>query len=1160
MTRKLFSKRSQPYYIYAPDYRRSSAGIRVLHMLCDALNRSGQEAYVTTRVLEPQLVTPYLTDDIIALHKSQRLEPIVVYPEIVDGNPLGGKAVVRYLLNKPGHLGGRGEYAKDDLIFAYTRGLLPAGVSEQNVLYCPAIDLSIFRPPLDGNTRVPGKVCYYQGRSGQALVDPTLLPPDAVEITPTFPGSWEALASLFQQCEYLYLGERSGLAAEAVLCGCVCIVIPGKWAPEPLSLSENNSYGTAWGNSPEAVKRARETLPLLHARQVEHQSSFWSSLDYFIETTQAVAESMAIADRFGRLSWLRERVPDAQQLTLIAQRLDSAQVPLLDVIILNVEDNCDALQRSLASLADNTYIPSRVFVLGGECLETADVQWLAVDTSPKVEVINAAIRQSTASWVLLVEAGVEFTDSGLLVAALDLLDAPDDCLAVYADEVLRAKSGVIDVHFRPDLSLDLLLSDPAGQSRHWLYRRERLEQARFAVEAGAAFELAYQLSLIEQFGLACIGHINEPLLITEEWQGASQSDERAVIERHLRARGYPQACAAEKPGGGYRIDYAHGQQPFVSILVYLEGSLALCQRCVESLLETTQYPHFELLLIDPGIDDEATLAWLALIEQLGASRMKVVRLPSVSNRASHCNAAAEYARGDFLLWLSAGIGVFEGNWMSQMLNHALRPEVGAVGAKLVTDEFKVYHAGLVLGLGGEVGRAFTDWPGQDAGYMGRLQVDQNYSAVSSECFMISRAVFVELEGFSEDPLLAPWVDVDLCLRLRQAGYLNVWTPHAQLLISPVPRPSATSEQENALFERWLPQLANDPIYNSNLSLRRDQAFVPDNNVIVWRPTKGILPTVLAYTSDTQASAQDRLIQPGAHLREAGMVDALVLQKPLMPVELERLKPDTVIWQRPVDDGALSSARRLRTFSTALQIYDLDGYLPHMAIGKSYDADDLLQRLRLGLMQADRVLVATPALADLVQGHCDDVRVLQSALPTSWRNLKSQRRVGDKPRVGWVGTAEAGELLAQVVPALVTDVDWVVLGECPLHLQPYVKEQYASVAADRLPAALAALNLDLALAPMLESMANACAGSQRVLQHAACGHPVICSRVNGFTGADALPLSRADNNASDWLRMIRMHLADRDASAALGDALQAAVRADWLLEGARLEEWRRAWLA
>ncbi len=289
VARKLFSRRPQPYYIYAPDYRRTSAGVRVMHMLCDALIRSGHEAYVTAKVVNPELMTPRLTKSTVALHHAQGMWPIAVYPEIVDGNPLYCLTVARYLLNWPGFLRGKGEYAEDDLLFAYTRGLLQPGMPEDQLLFLPAIDTRVFCPPDDPARRIAGKVCYYQGRRGQATIDLALLPEDAVEITSQWPASWEALADLFQQCEYFYCGEASGLAAEAALCGCIGVVIPSEWAPRNFGSFETQNYGMAWGTDPAELERARQTLPLLRESLLRHQEGFWPALDHFIEITQVAA-------------------------------------------------------------------------------------------------------------------------------------------------------------------------------------------------------------------------------------------------------------------------------------------------------------------------------------------------------------------------------------------------------------------------------------------------------------------------------------------------------------------------------------------------------------------------------------------------------------------------------------------------------------------------------------------------------------------------------------------------------------------------------------------------------------------------------------------------------------------------------------------------------
>ncbi|MBN0252321.1 glycosyltransferase, partial [Pseudomonas aeruginosa] len=158
----------------------------------------------------------------------------------------------------------------------------------------------------------------------------------------------------------------------------------------------------------------------------------------------------------------------------------------------------------------------------------------------------------------------------------------------------------------------------------------------------------------------------------------------------------------------------------------------------------------------------------------------------------------------------------------QLLNHGQRPEVGAVGAKLRAADGRVCHAGLLLGLCGPAGRAFEGRSHEDAGYLQRLQVDQNYSAVAGECLLMRRELFLELGGFDE--ALTRWDDVDICLRAVQAGYLNVWTPRARLLLDAPATTAASVEEEDALYARWLPLLARDPAYNPGFSLQAEGGF------------------------------------------------------------------------------------------------------------------------------------------------------------------------------------------------------------------------------------------------------------------------------------------------------------------------------------------------
>lgn len=1160
--RLMYAKPEHPYYFLAPAYRETSSGVVSLHYLCHILNLNGREAYICgTDVVNPDLKTPLLTSAIKQRHVAAGKVPIAVYPEVFAGNPLNCAVVARFLLNVEGFLSGKGmDAAASDLFFYYAARLAEERNDPDGDLLClPTIDIELFSTV--GTDAVREGSYLYQNRHPLAQIDYSQLPADIRLLSMANPLTLTELAERLRKAEVMYTYEWSMTCVIAVLCGCPVIFIGG-YGVDQHFLDSNffGSVGFAMSDQPEPLELARSTLGSALQCYVEITASFWQQLDVFIAKTQATAAREALGNRLGALDWLRQRYPLPPQLHLINEQLASPAAPGFTVLVRDTGDQL-ALAQTLDSLKRQLYRGVEVYVLGSVDPGRVDAQWLACDPRQPAAAINALVATRQSDWVMLIDAGEEFIAAGLLVTAQNLLGAPDSCLAVYADEALR-KGGVVDISLRPDLNPDLLLASPASLSRHWLYRREALVgRGGFDDRSGGAFELAWQLRLISEQGGASVGHVSEPLLIANEERQSVCADERAVIEASLHRRGFgqAQAVALDTAPGRYRIDYGQQRQASVSILVYLDGQVAHFQRCLESILTQTGAVDFEVLLIEPGCDDPALLEWLGLVEQMGEGRFQVLRFMPGQTRAAMCNAAAQEARGEYLVWLDAQGTVLDSDWLHALLNHAQRPEVGAVGGKVQDSQGRVRQAGLVLGMNGTVGRAFEGLSAQASGYMGRLGLEQNCSGVGAEYLMLRRTLFLEAGGFETDPLLAPWTDVDLCLKLQQAGYLNVWTPHARLLADPAPVTRATHEQEDALYARWLPQLARDPAYNANFSLRAGEGFALENVDLSWFALQGSVPRVLVCVTDQQAGGQSRLVQPFRALLEAGQVEGAAVSSLLSPVEIERLAPTTIVLQRPLDDAGLLALSRLRAFSKAFTVYDLDGYLPQMALAGDCSGEELLERLRFGMMQADRVLVPTPALAELLQGQHEDVRVLETLLPAAWGRVQSKRNMGTKPRLGLMGGKDV-ELLADVLPALAGEVEWVVLGDCPASLRPFVTQLHKGVPPNHLAVALAALNLDLALVPMAQTLGNACAGDLRVLQHAACGHPVICSRVPGFIGGEVLPLTRVNNEAQDWIRAIRLHLEDRTASATLGDALQATVRAQWLLEGERLEAWQRAWLA
>lgn len=1168
--RELFSKRPHPYYIFAPDYRRTSAGIRVMHMLCDALMRSGHEAYVTGNVLNPALMTPYLTDEIVRLHRAQGLEPVVVYPEVVDGNPLNAGVVVRYLLNRPGFIEGSGKFGEEDILYAYSRDLLMPGIPDDRVMMMPPFDLTVFRLPENPEKRVPGKVCYYRGRRGEFHIDPSLLPADAVEITAQWPASWEEMADLFQQCETFYCCGASALGAEATLCGCLCVIILEEDAPR-IGVHETQSDGVAWGLAPEELARARQTLPLVRDNWLKLEKAFWPALDHFIDVTQAAAEeSIKNVGKRELLGWLKKRVLSDTQHRLISEHLEANTAPTIGVLVLDPEGDEKRLTKTIKSLSleKNFYASVRIVALSPlelpESPEGAKLRFVQLHPGQTLVSIEQVVRQGGFDWFMLVEAGCEFISSGLLMAALDLIGAPD-CRAAYGDEVVR-QGPAMGLALRPDLNLDMLLSLPSGMARHWLFNsRVWADMGGFREGAGQAFELDYILRLIEDKGFDGLGHISEPLLIREATALRDEPDERAVIQRHLQTRGFQNAGVGSRLPGHYDLEYGAADGAPVSILIHTQGNLAKARRCMETLLEKTAYSAYEVLLLDQGGGDADLQDWLTGVGQLGTDSIRVLRFADSLSLAQVRNQAAEQARGDFLLWLDVGTAVLDADWLHQLVNHAARHEVGAVGAKLLAGDSSVRHAGLILGLNGPAGRVFTGQPLEAAGYLQRLVIDQNYTALSGKCLMLRKSLFQELGGFDETPELAPWTDVDLCLRLHGAGFLNVWTPRAPLLINEEAERPATPDQEDAMYARWLPLLARDPAYNRNLSLSRSGFDLESDTQLTWRPLSWRpLPVVLAHPADPWGCGNYRIMRPFNALKQEGLVDGMLSAGLLQVVDLERYDPDVILLQRQIGDDRLEAMRRIKQLSRAFKVYELDDYLPNLPIKnvhREHMPKDALKSLRRGLGFVDRFVVSTEALAEAFGGMHDDIRVIENCLPLEWwKGLSSQRRRGRKPRVGWAGgVSHTGdlELIADVVKELAQEVEWVFFGMCPEKIRPYVHELHNGVDIELYPQALARLDLDLAIAPVEQNLFNECKSNLRLLEYGACGFPVVCSDVRCYQGD--LPVTRVKNRFRDWVEAIRTHINDLDASARMGDELRSEVLGGWMLEGERLQRWRKAWL-
>lgn len=866
------------------------------------------------------------------------------------------------------------------------------------------------------------------------------------------------------------------------------------------------------------------------------------------------------------------RLSPKQEQAYLCKLLNGA-MPGFTFVVFAYGDSQLALAESLASCFQYYPLCERILLVSEERPQglMAAVEWVELAV---FQALPAEALVASTGWVLFLGDGDRLDPSGFLRAADAIQDNPQwRCCYFDEDSAIPGEQG--SALYRPNFNLDLLRSYPY-MGRVLAFEVQALQSVLQQGEAFSIYESLFRL--FEQYGSTAIGHVAEVAVHVAapfgEWL-ANSADAAAfslTLQRHLGRTGISHQLLPRTEPWLHRVQYLHERAATVSIIIHGKAVLSSLQFCLESLIEHTVEEPFEIIVIDAFSDDRAA-TYLGQLAEIAGGRMLVANCAPDDSEAAVLNQAANVAQGDHLLFLDQRVSPLEPGWLVNLLNHGQRREVGAVGARLCYPDGRAYHGGLVLGLNGIAGRAFHGAPVDHPGYMYRLQVDHDLSAVDGACLLVRREDFIDLQGFEQGQgmqgLSLQLLVIDLCQRLAAGGKLVVFAADAILMYRDDGRETPASladpdALQQAFYQRWLPVLANDPAYNRNFA-RRGAGFEQEPSP---RLATTFLPAanrarLLCYPGDLQGSGHYRVIQPSQHLLKEALMDGECHDSFLDPVELQRYKPDVVVLQRQVGEAQRQAIEDIARFSGAYRLYDVDDYLfdlPAKSAHREHLPKNLHSSLAKVFSQVDSLVVSTEELADAMSGYHRNIRVANNYLPPSWwQGLRPSRQVGRKPRVGWAGgISHTGdlEMMLEVVRELADEVEWVFFGMCPDSLRPFVQEFHAGVAIEQYPAKLASLNLDLALAPLEQNLFNQCKSNLRLLEYGACGYPVICTDIHPYRGA--LPVIRVANRKQEWLEAIHSQLMDLGQTAAAGDRLRQTVLKDWMLAGDNLLRWQQAW--
>jgi len=453
---------------------------------------------------------------------------------------------------------------------------------------------------------------------------------------------------------------------------------------------------------------------------------------------------------------------------------------------------------------------------------------------------NTGLEMARGEWVVLMDHDDVLHVNALLEVAIESNKYPDAQIIYTDEDHINNKRQRSNPYFKPNFDPDLLLGQNMV-SHLGAYRRGLLVAIGGFREG---FEGSQDHDLILRASAACrpeaVRHIAAVLYHWRQKAGSESFSEknlercilasRKAVMEHLLGKGINASVTpAPLVPIHNRIRFPIPEPaPKVSILIPTRDRADMLEACIDGVLHRTNYSNLEILVADNGSVEEVTTRLFRKLER--KPNVRVLALPGPFNYSRLNNQAALEASGEIILLLNNEVDVIGPEWLSEMVSHAIRPEVGAVGAKLFYKNNTIQHAGVVLGMGwpGGVADHFgMGAPRDEPGPHGSLALLRSVSAVTGACLAVRRELFNAVGGLDEANLAVAFNDVDFCLRLRERGYRNVWTPFAELYhYESVSHGGDLSGEKLARFQkevvymrdRWGALLDEDPHWNPNLSL------------------------------------------------------------------------------------------------------------------------------------------------------------------------------------------------------------------------------------------------------------------------------------------------------------------------------------------------------
>ncbi|HCF30331.1 MAG TPA: glycosyl transferase family 2 [Cyanobacteria bacterium UBA11049] len=563
-----------------------------------------------------------------------------------------------------------------------------------------------------------------------------------------------------------------------------------------------------------------------------------------------VFSDIPISDDIKYQKWLNQNYPRQVDLSKLAETVPLfSYQPIISIIMPVFNPPAQFLRQAIDSVLNQIYPYWELCIADDASIEPEIKlileEYAARDHRIKVvfrnenghisRASNSAIEIAKGEFIALLDHDDLLTSDALYEAVL-LLNRYPQADMIYSDEdKIDEQNRVKDPYFKPNWCPDSFLAR-MYTCHLGIYRRSLVNQIggfRVGYEGSQDYDLVLRLTEKTQN----IFHIPK---ILYHWrmhsQSAASSDkakpyayqagEKALIDAlHRREEAGKVTTIAGFPGI-YTIRYQITDYKLVSIIIPTKNLGSYLEKCLKSIFQQSVYPNYEVIVIDNGSKEEKTTKVIAKWTIQEPNRFKCYPLEIPFNYSKINNYAVSKAKGDYLLFLNNDTEVITPDWIDAMVEQAQRSPIGSVGALLLYSDNSIQHAGVVLGIGNVADHSHKKLPSTTPGYFCQVKTINNVSAVTGACLMCRREVFESIGGFDEE-LSVAYNDVDLCLKMVEKGYRNIYLPHVVLYHHESKSRGAYEDTPQKLLRlskeveyiqsKWKEAIEKDPCYNPNLT-------------------------------------------------------------------------------------------------------------------------------------------------------------------------------------------------------------------------------------------------------------------------------------------------------------------------------------------------------